>query len=274
MQFSCLDTVDISSLGTITLARIALTSTDCLSVTSWLARNSLPELERLTFRGTSYGAVRALSLQLGPSYLDVMLSLREAITPKTISTVERLETATGNQMRVSTLAETFLPTLPTVVQLRKLVGKLLGNVRSSETLQTYLQTSDSDSTPQSDGSSEILCPEWNDSRVCVDFGSTDSPAAGKLDPYWTPTPKPSPSHVTSGGTAIKENPSSCLTTSTSLMSDSEDSSNTGLMRTRTLLKSKVRPRRSARLNLSSPVNTPLSKYGKTQRRESLCCAAL
>ena len=118
--------------GITTLLRMPLTSEDLNAVTSWQVKRGHLELERLTFKGISFGATERLFLLFGPSYVDVMLRLPKVRTPRTIVIVERPEPLTWMSTCESTLAESYLQTQPTEAELREIGGRLLGLLRKPE----------------------------------------------------------------------------------------------------------------------------------------------
>ena len=103
--------------------------TDCQAVILWQEKRSHQELEHLIFRGTSFGKTERLFLAFGDSYADVILRLPEATMPKTIVIVERPAPLTFMQTCESTLAASYLPTLPTEGELKEIAGRLLGLLR-------------------------------------------------------------------------------------------------------------------------------------------------
>jgi len=119
--------------GITTLLRMPLSSQDLIAVTSWQVKKSHRELERLTFKGTSFGQTQRLFLLFGPSYVDVMLRFPKDHTPRTIVIVERPEPLMYMQTCESTLAESYLQTQPTEAELREIGGRLLGLLRKPET---------------------------------------------------------------------------------------------------------------------------------------------
>jgi len=129
---SCQDTEPTVLPGIITLLRMPLTSMDLNAVTSWQLKNSHLELERLTFRGISSGTTGNLFLLFGQSYVEVMWKLPKDRMPKTILIVEKPEPLTWMSTCESTLAESYLVTLPTEAELREIGGRLLGILRKPE----------------------------------------------------------------------------------------------------------------------------------------------
>jgi len=120
-----------------------MTLTDMNVVTSWQQRNSHQELEHLIFRGTSFGKTERLFLAFGESYADVMLRLPEATMPKMIVIVERPAPLIFMQTSESTLAESYLMTLPTEAELKEIGGKLLGFLRKPAPSRISQQISES-----------------------------------------------------------------------------------------------------------------------------------
>jgi len=259
--------------GTITLLRIALTSTDYQRVT-WLDENSLLRLECLIFKGTAYGQAEKLFLLLEPSFLAVILPLQPVTMVRTIDTVVRRENRTPSLIETSIVGETYLPILPTEAQLRKLAGRMLGilqkmviskNIPADIRVRQYstLLKIQRDYMPPM----ERLrgpCGTWI-------WGAAGS---GKTRSVLDQIPDLYPKPATNGGMAINERKLSSSTILTDLTSSSEDTSNTGPTRTRLSPKLRVARRKFALSDSSSPPNTPLKKYGKTPPQEKPCCDVL
>jgi hypothetical protein len=109
-----------------------LSLTDSIAVTALLERKSLLELELTIFRGISAGRTGKLFLAFGLSYVDVISRLPAEITSRMTVIVERPEPLMPMQTCESTLAEIYLPTLPTEAELKEIGGRLLGLLRKPE----------------------------------------------------------------------------------------------------------------------------------------------
>jgi len=112
-------------------------------------------------------------------------------------------------------------------------------------------------------------PRWSDSEDLAVLGFGALLEAAKPDPCLTRYPTSTPSPATNGGMAINERKLSSSTILTDLTSSSEDTSNTGPMRTRLSPKLRVARRKFALSDSSSPPNTPLKKMEDSATREAL-----